>query len=69
MTNCCISVSNEQDQFPLNELNLGEIGSKMLNYTLNNSQIMNLSALNEYDLSNITLSADVWFAMMMGSEN
>ncbi|MDD3013613.1 MAG: rRNA maturation RNase YbeY [Candidatus Gastranaerophilales bacterium] len=59
MTNCCVTVSNEQDEFPIDEAKFEKIGSKMLHYLLNKSQIINLSELNEYNLSNITLDADI----------
>jgi len=59
MTNCYVTVSNEQNEFPIDELKLEETGSKMLHYLLSKHQIMDLSELNEYDLDNITLEADI----------
>jgi len=59
MTNCCVTVSNEQDEFPIDESKLKEAGSKMLLYLLNKPDILSSSELNEYDLSNITLKTDI----------
>lgn len=59
MSNYLISVVNEQNEFPVNELKFEEIGAKMLNYVLNNQEIISLSELSEYDVSNITFNVDI----------
>jgi probable rRNA maturation factor len=59
MTNYNITVTNEQDNFPIDDSKLEEKGSKMLHYLLSKPDITSLSALNEYDAGNIKLGADV----------
>jgi len=59
MTNTCITVTNEQDEFQIDEAKFEETGSKLLSYLLNKPDILSLSELSEYDLSNITLKTDI----------
>jgi len=59
MPNCHVALSNEQDKFSVDEVKFEKISCKILNYLANNAEIMNLSALNSYDLSKITLGIDI----------
>ncbi|EKE04313.1 MAG: hypothetical protein ACD_20C00086G0003 [uncultured bacterium] len=54
-----ITITNEQDKFPINESELKDISCKMLKYIVNNPQITAHSKLNSYDLSNYSLCMDI----------
>jgi|GEM_PF-847785 len=59
MSNFCITVSNNQNEFQVDELKLEKIGTVMFNYLLIKPDILNLSTLKDCDLSNKILSIDI----------
>lgn len=59
MSNFCITVSNNQDEFQVDESKLEKIGTVMFNYLLIKPDIMSLSALKDCNLSNKILNIDI----------
>lgn len=54
-----ITITNEQDNVPINESELKEISCKMLKHIVSSPQIVAHSKLNSYDLGNYKLCMDI----------
>lgn len=59
MTKFYISISNEQDKIPINELKLEEVSCTMLKYLTANEQVLSLTKLSPYNLNTINLCLDI----------
>ena len=61
MAKVALNYSDEQDLFKLDQEKLSEAGIKMLEFILQQNDIVEQSVLKPYDLSNIDLSFDLLF--------
>lgn len=59
MANYEVSLSDNQEIFPVNKEEIEKDAGLILEYTLKNRQILADSILNEYDLSDKTVSVDI----------
>ncbi|MFH0702733.1 MAG: rRNA maturation RNase YbeY [bacterium] len=59
MINYLVTLTNEQNEFSVDEIKFKEITGKMLESLATSSEIINLSALNIYNLNNMSLSIDI----------
>lgn len=54
-----INVSNEQTFFPVNDSDFENTGIKMMEYILNKTDLVNLSALADFDVKNLIFNVDI----------
>lgn len=61
MTNIVFAISNEQDSIAIDENIIEKNALILAQHALNMPEVLNNSALSEYDLSNITINIELMF--------